>query len=88
MDAFYHNGLGVVLKCPRFIMEPRTPLILRVPTINLGDGWVVQPIALKTNLKEAVTQIQKKLKKFNGIVPDIHVGNVGWFDGKALLFDW
>ena len=90
MDAFYHEGLGVVLKRPRFIMEPRTPLILRVPTISLGDGWVVQPIAVKTNLKAAVEQIRKQIKPHlaRGIFPDIHAGNVGWVDGKPLLFDW
>lgn len=88
MDAFYHEGLGVVLKNPRFIMEPRTPLILRVPTISLGDGWVVQPIALKTNLKAAVSEIKKKLEQHKGINPDIHVGNVGWFDNQPLMFDW
>lgn len=88
MDAFYHEGLGVVLKRPKFIMETRTPLILRVPTICLGDGWVVQPIARKTNLKAAVEQIKKKLEKFSGIFPDIHTGNVGWIDNKPLMFDW
>lgn len=88
MDAFYHEGLGVVLKCPKFIMEPRTPLVLRVPTISLGDGWVVQPIALKTNLKAAVEEIRTKLKKFKGINPDIHTGNVGWVDNQPLMFDW
>ena len=90
MDAFYHEGLGVVLKNPRFIMEPRTPLILRVPTISLGEGWVVQPIALKTNLKAAVEQIRTQLEPHlaRGIFPDIHTGNVGWVDGKPLLFDW
>ena len=90
MDAFYHEGLGVVLKNPKFIMEPRTPLNLRVPTIKLGDGWVVQPIAVKTNLKAAVEQIRNQLKPHlaRGISPDIHNGNVGWVDGKPLMFDW
>lgn len=88
MLAFYHEGLGIVLKNPRFIMEHRTPLIIRVPTIKLNDGWVIQPIAVKTNLKEAVDTIKKQLNKHKGVFPDIHVGNVGWYNGKPLLFDW
>lgn len=88
MDAFYNKRLGVVLKRPRFIMESRTPRHLRVPTINLGDGWVLQPLVKKTRLKEAVRQIRTELNNYPKIKPDIHVGNVGWFDGKPLMFDW
>ena len=90
MDAFYHEGLGVVLKNPKFIMEPRTPLIVRVPTVQLGDGWVIQPITRKTQLKEAVEQIRKQLEPYlaKGIFPDLHVGNVGWYENKPLMFDW
>jgi hypothetical protein len=90
MDAFYHDGLGIVLKKPAYIMEHRTPLFLRVPTIKLGDGWVVQPFAKKTNLKIAVNKIQKQLEPYlaRGIFPDIHKGNVGWVNDKPLMFDW
>lgn len=90
MDAFYHEGLGVVLKNPKFILEHRTPLILRVPTIKLGCGWVVQPLVRKTDLKLAVGKIKKKLKPYlaKGIFPDIHKGNVGWYCNKPLMFDW
>lgn len=88
MDAFYNKRYGTVVKRPKFIMDKRTPLYLRVPTINLGDGWVLQPIVKKTNLKKAVKEIKSALKKHSNINPDIHVGNVGWYEGKPLMFDW
>lgn len=88
MDAFYNKKYGTVVKRPKFIMDSRTPKQLRVPTFNLGDGWVVQPFVKKTNLKAAVNQINEELKKYPRIKPDVHTGNVGWYDGKAVLFDW
>lgn len=90
MDAFYNEDVGIVLKNPRFILEPRTPLFLRAPTIKLGDGWVVQPFARKTQLKAAVEAIREQLRPYlaKGIFPDLHVGNVGWINNKAMLFDW
>lgn len=90
MNAFYHDGMGVVLKKPAFILEHRTPLFLRVPTLKLGGGWVIQPLAVKKDLKLAVDSIRKELRPYiaRGIFPDIHKGNVGWVDGKPLMFDW
>ena len=88
MDAFYHKRCGLVVKRPKFIMDSRTPKYLRVPTAVLEDGWVVQPLVKKINLKAAVNQIRTELKKYPSIKPDVHVGNVGWYDGKPVLFDW
>lgn len=89
MDAFYNKTYGMVVKRPKFIMDQRTPLKLRVPTINLGDGWVLQPLVKKTNLKQAVDQIKLQLKsKYPNINPDLHTENVGWYEGKPLMFDW
>jgi hypothetical protein len=90
MDVFFNDGLGVVLKHPKFILEHRTPSFLRIPTVKLGDGWVVQPKARRTDLKAAVDQIRTHLEPYlaKGIFPDIHHGNVGWYNGKPLMFDW
>lgn len=90
MNAFSNKKLGVVLKRPGLILEPRTPSFLCVPTVKLGHGWVLQPIARKTRLKEAVGRLERKLKKYRdqGLNPDVHVGNVGWIDDEPLLFDW
>ena len=88
MDAFYSKAVGMVVKRPKFIMDNRTPRHLRVPTINLGEGWVLQPLVKKTRLKEAVRQIKNEMLKYPRIKPDIHVGNVGWYCEKPLMFDW
>lgn len=76
-----------MLKRPHFILEHNTPTELRLPTTEIGDGWVVQPIVRKTDLKEACNDIRKRLGNTD-IFPDIHVGNVGWWNGRAYLFDW
>jgi len=88
MDAYYNKAFGMVVKRPKFILDKRTPKHLRAPTVSLGDGWVIQPFVKKTNLKAAVNQIRAELKKYPSIKPDVHVGNVGWYDGKPVLFDW
>jgi hypothetical protein len=94
MLCFYNKEMGVVVKKPAFVLEHRTPRLLRAPTINLGEGWVCQPILEKKRLKMALIALEKQLQPYikRGIVPDIHVGNVGWLceNGKMVpkLFDW
>ena len=90
MLCFYNTEIGLVLKKPAFILEHRTPLVFRAPTIDLGDGWVCQPILEKKMLKLAFNKLHKDLKPYikRGIYPDIHLGNIGWYNKKPLLFDW
>jgi len=90
MSAFYNKSLGVVVKKPKFILEHRTPLFLRVPTVNLGDGWVAQPLVRKTDLRAALKALRASLKPYLalGFWPDLHKGNVGWYGKKPVLFDW
>jgi len=84
---FYNTSLGLVVK-RTYIVEPRTPLHIRIPSIYLKDGWVLQPIARRDKTKRAMQIIRKKLKKHPNIYPDIHSGNVGWYKNRAVLFDW
>lgn len=90
MLCFYNKEMGLVVKKPAFILEHRLPLVFRAPTINLGDGWVCQPILEKKRLKLAFNKLHKDLKPYikRGIYPDIHLGNIGWYNNKPLLFDW
>ena len=90
MLCFYNKEIGLVIKKPAFILEHRTPLVFRAPTIDLGDGWVCQPILEKKMLKLAFNKLHKDLKPYNkrGIYPDMHLGNIGWYNKKPLLFDW
>jgi len=89
-QVFACKELGIVFKKPNFILNPNTPKKVRIPTIsivheNIGDGWVVQPIAKKVNTKLAVQIIREQL---NGVFCDLHRWNVGWWNGKPYLFDW
>ena len=90
IDAYYHRGLGIVVKRPSLILEPRTPSFLCVPTTKLRRGWVVQPIVKKTRLKEAVGVLLRQLAPYiaKGYAPDLHAQNVGWYKNKPLMFDW
>ncbi len=90
LQAYKHEELGIVVKRPACILDDRTPKKLRVPTISLGGGWVAQPVVQKTNLKRAAEIIRRRAKPYQKfkIFPDIHTGNVGWYRGKAVLFDW
>ena len=88
LESFYNERLGWVIKRPVFILEPRTPLAVRVPTICLRDNWVAQPIVEKTDLKKALITIQIKLMGHKGIHSDLHCGNIGWYKNEALMFDW
>lgn len=82
--------MGVVVKKPNFILDDRTPLTVRVPTIDLKNGWVIQPFVKKVRLKEACDQIREKLNGCydKGIFPDLHTGNVGWLNDEPKMFDW
>lgn len=90
LDAYYNKKLGVVIKFQNFILDSRTPNKFKVPTYKLDEHYVVQPIVVKKNLALAVSKLRAKLKPHlkRGIFPDLHVGNVGWYKGKPLMFDW
>lgn len=88
MDAYYNTRKGLVLKKPKFILDDRTPKCLRVPTIKLKNGWSVQPLVKKINLKKALVILNDRVKKYPNIWPDLHTENIGWYNGKPLMFDW
>jgi hypothetical protein len=90
VDGFYNKKLGVVIKRPVFILEHRTPMEFRFPTYFLQESYVLQPLAERKNLRLALQILRGKLKKYlkYGIFPDLHTGNIGWYQGKPLMFDW
>jgi hypothetical protein len=90
LDAYYNKKLGVVIKHQNFILDEKTPRKFRVPTYSLDQEYVIQPIVEKKNLALAVSILREKIKPYlkRGIFPDLHVGNVGWYKGKPLMFDW
>jgi len=90
LDAFYNKKLGLVIKKPVFIMESRTPVKFRVPTYQLKNDYIIQPLVSRKNLGLAVRKLRNQLKPYlkRGIFPDLHTGNVGWYKNKPLMFDW
>jgi hypothetical protein len=90
LDAYYNKKLGVVIKKPVFILEHRTPNKFRVPTFELKDDYILQPLVSKKNLGDALVKLRKDMKPYinKGIFPDLHKGNVGWHKGKPVMFDW
>jgi hypothetical protein len=90
INGFYNRRLGLVVKKPAFILEHRTPIRFRVKTVTLKDGWVGQPLLVRTRLNEAVGLLRKGLKPYlsAGFCVDLHSGNVGWYGKKPLLLDW
>lgn len=91
VPAYRNKERYLVIKRANFIMNPWTPLKVRVPTIKLDKyGWVVQPYCERYRLKEAVQLIAKQLGKNHGC--DLHYANVGWIceRGKMVpkMFDW
>jgi hypothetical protein len=88
LESYFNKRIGWVIKRPAYTQQPLTPPSVRVPTIELEDGWVAQPIVRKVDLKKAVIVIRTKLIDFKGTYPDLHWGNVGWHKGKAVMFDW
>jgi hypothetical protein len=86
VPVYLNKKRNLVVKCPRYIDNPYTPKKFRVPTIKLDEfGWVAQPYCQKVRRKEAVELLRKKLKN---CVCDLHHLNVGWYNGKPVLFDW
>lgn len=83
--AFKNKELGVVIKSPNCILNPWTPLRVRVPTVKLGYGWVLQPIVDRTNTALAMRLLKAELKDR---YCDLHLANVGWWDGKPVMHDW
>jgi hypothetical protein len=90
LQAYGNRKLGVVVKQQNCILDPRTPDNVRVPTIYLKNGWVIQPFVKKVKLKRACELIRASLSESykRGVYPDLHTGNVGWYQGKPVMFDW
>ena len=87
VPAYRNKERYLVIKRANFILNKWTPLKVRVPTIKLdGYGWVVQPYCERYRLKEAIEVIHKQLRKNHGC--DLHCGNVGWYMGRPVMFDW
>lgn len=86
VPVYSSRSRGIVLKRGHFILDV-PPSSVRVPTRKVANtDWTIQPIVARVFLRDAVRVIRSKLPK--GVFPDLHTGNVGWLNGRAVMFDW
>ena len=85
----YRNPkLKLILKAPSVINLPAPPEKLVAPTIQLGDGWVIQPLCTFEDRSGAFHSLIRKIGEKNRYLYDLHLWNVGRFQGRPVLFDW
>lgn len=85
VPVYKSKKLNLILKRPALILNEKTPKSVRIPTIEINGLWVVQPIANLENNHGALA-ILTAVKGLGE--SDLHLGNVGWYDGKPVMFDW
>lgn len=94
MVIYINKKLGMIVKAPAIIIGKEAEGIT-LPTVNLGYGWVLQPICSFEDRKEAYLELEKKIgpEDIDKIAYDFHLQNLGWWHyapGKrtARMFDW
>lgn len=86
VPVYASRSRGIIIKRGNFLLDT-PPKALRVPTRRIaGTDWVVQPMVARIFLRAAVRAIRSKLPA--GCMTDLHTGNVGWLDGRPVMFDW
>lgn len=86
LTIYINKKLQLVFKAPQTIYHPPPPHAL--PTIDLVDGWVVQPLCSFEGRSEGFHQLVLKIGVKNRYKWDLHVWNVGMWNGKPYLYDW
>jgi len=87
MVLYINKKLEMLVKAPMCLIGEETPGIT-LPTIQLGFGWVLQPLCTFENRSAAYKELAHKIgpdpwKKF-----DFHIANVARFRGVPVMFDW
>ena len=88
LSIYINPKLKLVLKAPSVINLPAPPEKLVAPTIQLGDGWVVQPLCTFEDRSVAFHALLRKIGEKNRYLYDLHLWNVGRWHGRPVLFDW
>ena len=87
--VIYRNEkLRLVVKAPSVLYDPPPPTELIVPTVKLFDGWVVQPLCTFEDRSGAFHSLIRKIGEKDRYSWDLHLWNVGRWNGKPVLFDW
>jgi hypothetical protein len=92
-DVYRSVKHGLIVKWPN-LLHNISPKIkpYAIPTIAVStpddDVWYIQPIANRSNPKEAHDQLLKIFGPEYYKFVDLNIGNVGHYEGKPVLFDW
>ncbi len=95
---FINEKIGVVIKNSYISYNAKKPkCAIPTRTIKLDkftsyrfSRILIQPLADTKNRAKAIASIMRelKLKSRYGNNFDLHLGNVAWYRGKAVLIDW
>ncbi len=83
---YINDKLQLVFKAPQTLYNPAPPQAL--PTIKLHKGWVVQPLCSFEGRSEGFHELVVEIGDKNRHKWDLHLWNVGMWNGKPYLFDW
>lgn len=88
LTIYINLKLKLVIKAPSVLSNPPPPEKLIAPTIQLFDGWVLQPLCTFDDREGAFHWLIQKIGEKDRYLYDLHLWNVGRFHGKPVLFDW
>lgn len=88
ISIYVNKKLRLVVKAPSVVTYPPPSEKLVAPTIQLFDGWVLQPLCTFDDRTGAFHTILHRIGEKDRYKYDLHLWNVGRFKGRPVLFDW
>ena len=85
---YVNPKLKLVAKAPSVLSHPPPPDDILAPTVQLVDGWVIQPLCTFEDRSGAFHALLRKIGEKNRYLWDLHLWNVGRWQGRPVLFDW
>ena len=89
MVIYINKKLDMIIKSPMCIVGKET-FGITLPTIQLGFGWVLQPLCTFEDRKAAYLELETKIgpDDIDKVIFDFHLKNVGRRQKVPFLFDW
>lgn len=87
MTIYVNRIENLVIKAPACLIGDETPGIT-LPTIPLGNGWVVQPLCTFEDRSEAYKELAERIGPDPYLKFDFHIANVGRWKTLPFLYDW
>lgn len=92
-QVWVNKRANIVVKKPYLICRRMPKLKNIIPTLWFrmrGEDYFVQPLAKRHRPTQALNAFAKlnKIDWISDDIYDLHAGNIGWYKGKPMLFDW